>query len=80
MPNPMRGFRLIDIVEGLSIESSIESRFLALSYAWGGAQKFQSMKINQDFLEKRGSLRDAELPLNIRYAVYLVREIGERYL
>ena len=73
-------FRLIDVVEERVVESSIRCRFLALSYVWGGYQKFQSTKQNQSLLGQRCSLRDAELPLTIRDAIDLVREIGERYL
>ena len=73
-------FRLIDVVEERVVESSIRCRFLALSYVWGGYQKFQSTKQNQSFLGQRCSLRDTELPLTIRDAIDLVREIGERYL
>ena len=73
-------FRLIDVVEERVVESSLRCRFLALSYVWGGYQKFQSTKQNQNFLGQRCSLRDAELPLTIRDAIDLVREIGERYL
>ena len=73
-------FRLIDVVEERVVESSIRCRFLALSYVWGGYQRFQSTKQNQNFLGQRCSLRDAKLPLTIRDAIDLVREIGERYL
>ena len=73
-------FRLIDVAEECIVESSIRCRFLALSYVWGGYQKFQSTKQNQSFLGQRYSLRDAELPLTIRDAIDLVRKIRERYL
>lgn len=72
--------RLIDVIEQRVVETSIRCRFLALSYVWGGRQTFQSTKTNQRFLGRRCSLRDAELPLTIRDAIDLVREIGERYL
>ncbi len=73
-------FRLIDVVEQRVVERSIEIRFLALSYVWGGRQKFQSTKANQHLLKQQGSLRDAELPQTIQDAIDLVREIGEHYL
>lgn len=76
----MPSFRLIDVIEERVVESSIRCRFLALSYVWGGRQKFQSTKRNQRLLEQRYSLRDADLPLTIRDAIALVREIGERFL
>ncbi|KAM0797559.1 heterokaryon incompatibility, partial [Usnea florida] len=69
-----------DVVEERIVDSSIRCRFLALSYVWGGCQKFQSTKQNQSFLGQRCSLRDVGLPLTIRDAIDLVREIGERYL
>ena len=73
-------FRLIDVIEERVVETSIRCRFLALSYVWGGRQKFQSTKTNQRFLGQICSLRDVELPLTIRDAIDLVRETGERYL
>jgi hypothetical protein len=72
----------IDTVENRIIRGRSNSRYLTLSYVWGGVKSLQLQSSNRADLEQVGALLKAEYYIArvIRDAIQLTREIGERFL
>ncbi|CZR61558.1 uncharacterized protein PAC_11455 [Phialocephala subalpina] len=66
----------------VSFDSSLECRYIALSYVWGGANSLQTTRQNLFSLMQRDSLRNAgdQLARVISDAMTVVSMMGERYL
>ncbi|KAH7011241.1 heterokaryon incompatibility protein-domain-containing protein [Ilyonectria destructans] len=75
---------LIDTANDCLVPGTDISGFVTLSYRWGDSAAFRSNRDLLPTLLEPGSLSPdqlgAELPLGIRHAMQLVREIEERYL
>ena len=77
------GFRLIDVQNECVIPVSGPQgcRYLALSYVWGGDQKFKNLKARDEVLRQPGSLSGSDkLPKTIADAMYFAKAVGERFL
>lgn len=80
---PLDGFRVIDVQQDcvIPVHGPQGCRYLALSYVWGGDQKFKNLKARDAALRQPGSLSDAQsLPQTISDAIFFTKAIGERYL
>ncbi|KAL9109804.1 MAG: hypothetical protein Q9187_008121 [Circinaria calcarea] len=84
LPFPSHQIYLIDVEEGCLVPIKAETRYIALSYVWGGAAIVQTTKSSLAHLKKPrsitadiGSLKIAD---TIRDALQLVSLLGERYL
>ena len=77
-----KGFRIIDVHRMCIVGGNNDSRYLALSYVWGGSKALLNTKENKaDFETESGLLNKLEeLPRTIIDAIDLVRELGERHL
>ncbi|TFK34984.1 heterokaryon incompatibility protein-domain-containing protein [Crucibulum laeve] len=77
-------FRLIDVINSCIVRGPIKSKYVALSYVWGKTDFLKALKGNIRTLEQRGSLllpnMSDRIPLTIKDAMQLVRELGMRYL
>ncbi|KAI5917495.1 heterokaryon incompatibility protein-domain-containing protein [Camillea tinctor] len=75
-------FRAIDVHELCIVSIPITSKYIALSYVWGGAPPYKLTKANKDELMSPFGLKAhwEEIPLTIRDSIDLVRGIGQRYL
>ncbi|KAF2233495.1 HET-domain-containing protein [Viridothelium virens] len=76
--------RLIDVEQECIVKTSFQSRYVALSYVWGGLEQLMNTKSTEDSLSKPFSLRaechNSLLRNTIKDAILLVRLLGERYL
>ena len=78
---PPQNLRVIDVQKSRVIPAKEGWRYIALSYVWGGPQKFMLLKENVADWALPGKMpKTGELPNTIRDAVTLVGAIGERYL
>lgn len=77
-----KGFRLIDVQRMCIVGGNSDCRYLALSYVWGGSKTLLNTKAIRVDLETEAGLTKKleELPMTIRDAIDLVRELGERHL
>jgi hypothetical protein len=77
-------FRLIDVIDNCLVHRPPKSKYVALSYVWGKATVFRTLKNNLADLEKPGSFSQPEIldqiPWSIRDAMQVVKELGLRYL
>ena len=75
-------FRLIDVKKGCVVRSTISTRYIALSYVWGGIPKVQLQKHNRKELEIEGSLNvwSHLLGQTALDAMAAVHRLGETYL
>lgn len=73
-------FRVIDIQQGCIAIPPPQCRYLALTYVWGDIQNCKNIKGNRALLETLGKLPIERLPQTLKDAIYLVAEIGERFL
>lgn len=73
---------LVDVRRLRLVESTWDSRYMALSYVWGQSKSLKCTKANIGHLRKDGSLGELkdELPLTIRDAISLTDALGESYL
>ena len=76
---------LIDVVEDKLVDGNQKSRYIALSYVWGGwggAKVTLGSWASSDFLRTKGAFRSPRLrlPNVLRDAMIFARSIGERYL
>lgn len=73
---------LVDVKERRLVEASASSRYLALSYVWGGTPQYKTTTGALGTLKTKNSLRKFEyqMPQCIRDAIELVTKLGERYL
>ncbi|KJA18230.1 hypothetical protein HYPSUDRAFT_205488 [Hypholoma sublateritium FD-334 SS-4] len=80
----IRSFRVIDVVDKCITLAPRSCQYAALSYVWGQAQPFWSSRSNIVQLEKPGALvlpeNHDKIPLTIRDAILVVKELGMRYL
>lgn len=75
-------FRLIDVKKGCVVRSTINARYIALSYVWGGIPLIQLQKHNRKELEVEGSLNAMShlLGQTTIDAMVAVKRLGETYL
>ena len=82
--NEISDFRCIDVEQNCLVRPPKACRYAALSYVWGRIGFFTTLQENVAMLEEPGALgRPAyhdRIPLTIRDAMQVVREIGIRYL
>ncbi|KAF2246231.1 HET-domain-containing protein, partial [Trematosphaeria pertusa] len=73
---------VIDVVDGRLVDVPCSSRYMALSYVWGGISSLQTLKTNLKQHQQPGGLvaQSAALPKTISDAIKLTSSIGERYL
>ncbi|KAF2744879.1 HET-domain-containing protein [Sporormia fimetaria CBS 119925] len=74
--------RLIDTENDCIVTGGWDTRYVALSYVWGGVEQLQATLANENELSSKGILRDlrALIPRTIRDAMHLIKKMGERYL
>ncbi|KJA19493.1 hypothetical protein HYPSUDRAFT_69238 [Hypholoma sublateritium FD-334 SS-4] len=79
--------RMIDVIDNCVIPAPHNCKYVALSYVWGKIDPMailRSLKDNIDELEQPGALKHSaywdKIPLTIRDAMTVMREIGMRYL
>ncbi|KDR66520.1 hypothetical protein GALMADRAFT_259000 [Galerina marginata CBS 339.88] len=79
--------RLIDVVDNCIVSAPPNCQYVALSYVWGRIDPetiLRTLKANVVELEQRGSLvrsdNHSRIPLTIRDAMEVVRELRLRYL
>jgi hypothetical protein len=77
-------FRCIDVEQDCVAILPSGCRYAALSYVWGRKKFFTTLSSNVEDLEKPHSLNKPEyldkVPLTIKDAIHVMREIGIRYL
>ena len=75
-------FFLIDVENMMLVEKALLTRYLALSYVWGGVEMGKTIKSNLSTLSTKGGLllSSAKLPKTILDAIHLVKQLGEKYL
>lgn len=75
---------LIDVFNYCIISGKPECLYIALSYVWGKIFSCRLMKDNLETLQTAHALREVEtaesIPITIRHAIDLTRQLGERYL
>lgn len=75
---------LVDVVEQCIVPCDANiSRYIALSYTWGGVECLKHTRANLGRLTERGSLYHDQLPgipRTVRDAMGITRLLGERYL
>ena len=73
---------LVDVKMECLDEMPSNTKYIALSYVWGGVKSFQNvMKRRKDlYVSHSISVANEAIPLTIRDAIQLVRDLGERYL
>lgn len=69
---PLPGFHLIDTVERLIVEATLDMEFFALSYVWGSSTGLRSRKFSKTLPK--------DLPRTIQDAIDATGAIGIRYL
>ena len=84
LPLPSHQIYLIDVEESCLVLAAAESRYIALSYVWGGTAAIKTTKSNLIYLRRPGSISadvdNLAIPKTIRDAIRLVLLLGERYL
>jgi len=80
-------FRLIDVVDNCIVSAPYKCKYVGLSYVWGNidiSSILRLLKANLDDLEKPASPLQKEyyerIPLTVRDAMQVVRELHFRYL
>lgn len=75
-------FRLIDVRKECIVSRPWQSRYLALSYVWGGIEQLQLLEHTIDDLKAPGSLHRSRdrIPKTIRDAITFAYLMGEEYL
>lgn len=86
---PARPQYLIDVQNMCLVTSTLQMRYLAVSYVWGAAVSFRTTKVNLGVLMRKGALSRSSnqkriighrLPATIMDTMDMVRLVGERYL
>lgn len=84
LPLPSHLIYLIDVEESCLVLASAESRYIALSYVWGGTLTVKTIKSNLTDLRRPGSISadvdNLAIPKTILDAIRLTLLLGERYL
>lgn len=74
-------FRLIDVKKRCVVRSTICSRYITLSYVWGGLPKIQLQRHNKNDLQVEGSLNMPNVVGQTAIdAMTVVERLGETYL
>jgi Heterokaryon incompatibility protein (HET) len=76
-------FGVVDVQEMRLRELPPNARYIALSYTWGDdGERFTTKRGNVERLGTKGGIKDVldEIPLALKDAMTLVRNLGERYL
>jgi hypothetical protein len=78
----LKAFRVVDVLDGCLVETTILSRYFALSYVWGGVPTFRLTTLNKRSLMQKGVLLKIwdSLPPTIKDAIRLVKKLNERYI
>lgn len=75
---------LVDVVNQCIVPCDADiSRYITLSYTWGGVECLKHTKGNLERLTERGSLhpdQSPDIPRTVRDAMGITRLLGERYL
>jgi hypothetical protein len=73
---------LIDVQNHSVVAAQGTSRYVALSYVWGGVESVSASLTNMHILQQAGSLLSPEMriPQTLRDAIKLVADLGERFL
>ncbi|OCL10386.1 HET-domain-containing protein, partial [Glonium stellatum] len=76
--------RVIDIEENCIVIAGWDTRYVALSYVWGGVDQLRAVIANERELATEGALLQEKyrelLPQTIKDAMCLAAKMGERYL
>lgn len=72
--------RMISLDEYRLIETACPPSYAALSYVWGPATVFKTIRDNIDMLMQPGGLPVPSFPKSIRDAMVLAKELGFRYI
>lgn len=78
--HPTEHFYVIDTRLRCIVKPPEGSRYLALSYVWGGVPQYKLTEDNMDKLSTNFSLRTEHLAPTIRDAMVLTGKLSERYL
>ncbi|EHK50536.1 hypothetical protein TRIATDRAFT_210872, partial [Trichoderma atroviride IMI 206040] len=62
------------------VETACPLSYAALSYVWGPAAVFKTIRDNIDMLMQPGGLPVSSFPKSIRDAMVLAKELGFRYI
>ena len=73
---------LVDVRRECLVDMPSSTRYIALSYVWGGAQSFQNVMITRKDLYSPHSIsvHDEEIPHTIRDAIRLTASLGENHI
>ncbi|KAI9769480.1 MAG: hypothetical protein M1840_003957 [Geoglossum simile] len=77
---PARTIRLVDVLNRQIVDSTVNERYLALSYVWGEGNQMCLSRQNHGYLQERHGLKDANMPKTIKDEIDVVTRVGERYL
>ncbi|KAI0448702.1 heterokaryon incompatibility protein-domain-containing protein [Xylaria acuta] len=80
IPVTLANIRLIDVQKKQVILSDMGCKYIALSYVWGLSTKGLLTRATLEKYTREGSLGHEDVPRTIRDAIYLVADLGERYL
>jgi hypothetical protein len=76
--------RVIDLQEKYVKVVGYDTRYVILSYVWGGAEQLLTLVSNYQHLSSKGGLVREEyqkrIPQTIHDAMYFVAQLGERYI
>ncbi|KAK7964303.1 hypothetical protein PG988_011277 [Apiospora saccharicola] len=72
--------RLIDVEQQRVVESSLDQRYIALSYVWGSSTAPMLLQNTLSRFSSPYGLQYATTPQTISDAIQLVKNLGERYL
>ncbi|KAM0543990.1 hypothetical protein ACHAPJ_012015 [Fusarium lateritium] len=82
---PKRG-RVIDIEESRIVDLNPSMRYVALSYVWGSDKKAKELRLERQLtkenlprLQKHHGLNDMPLPRTVKDAMYVTKQMGERF-
>lgn len=82
-----KALRIIDVKERRIVDSPLQSRYLALSYVWGGDQQSLDSRLewslttqNLEKLQQVNGLDNVALSNTIQDAITFTLDLGERYL
>ena len=85
-PNPVNqiasDLTLVDVKRDCLVDMPLNATYIALSYVWGGPQSFQNvMSRRKDLYNPHSiSVDDEAIPRTIQDAIWLVANLGEKYI
>jgi len=74
------GFTVIDVDEQCLVRAPSNCRYITLSYVWGVEPFVVATLANRLSLSTAGSLATVEIPMTVRDAMVVVKDMQERYL